>query len=651
MFGLVVGSVATILGGQIVAASCGDSNVEAGEHCDDGGVCIGGPLAGTQCSSEDDCTAGGACFGGLDDLRVCVSHNDCRGGACRRCRPVGGDGCAANCTFENRIEVGLVDGQVSPRQDEIVFGTSGAVIFGPFLTIPLPFYRGSLALTVGGAIHGISPVVIRAGDLGLSAIPAGAGACACIRAATQFTCGGTALELDGQPSTNCSPNQAPTACPAESACAPIHGVGNAGSGFIDCGAHAIDVEVTQDCNATPNAPGRLSVTSTDQSSEPSDPAHGNAMVSLGIGTSSVVGGCSGTTVEYGPDQYFCTDDDPPINLFQSPVWFTTGMVTGTVFNPGDYEDVLGPISIRGEPFACNGSSLDVSSAVLGGVLTTCDLPTVNDIVMPISFAFAPTPTPQPTFTRGSPSPTGTITPTFTLSPTRTFTPTVAVHVITDDVALPCNVEPGARFHFDVSLVGQGVAAIQHKLLFVNTGIDVDTASCTINPAIGPDRPLSIISKKVCGGEPPPSGCPTAAQSNISVIDLQIFGVASLGPTPIPQGKLYSCEGEVVHQPYRSPLSIEDVVASDNRGNRLPARGIGGFVSIACAPSPTPSQRSCAGDCNLSSVVTVDELLTLVSVVLGHQTIEVCTVGDADVDGTITVDEVIGALIRALNGCE
>lgn len=106
----------------------------------------------------------------------------------------------------------------------------------------------------------------------------------------------------------------------------------------------------------------------------------------------------------------------------------------------------------------------------------------------------------------------------------------------------------------------------------------------------------------------------------------------------------------MHQPHLSPLSIQDVVASDNAGNRIPARGIGGFVSVACS-SPTPSPTTCAGDCNRSSVVTVDELLTLVSVALGQQGIEVCTVGDTDVDGKITVDEVIGALMRALGGCE
>lgn len=175
-----------------------------------------------ECSSEDDCAAGGACFGGLDDLRVCLSDNDCRGGVCQRCRPVGGDGCAANCTFENRIEVGLVYAQIAPSQDEIVLGTSGAVIFGPFLTIPLPFI-GSLTLTVGGAIDGISPVVIKTSDLDLAAIPAGTAACACIRAATQFTCGGTVLEANGRSSANCTPNvPGTTTCPAESGCAPVH---------------------------------------------------------------------------------------------------------------------------------------------------------------------------------------------------------------------------------------------------------------------------------------------------------------------------------------------------------------------------------------------------------------------------------------------
>ena len=234
------------------AAYCGDDIREPSEDCDDGGVCIGGPSAGSECSSEPECIGAGACFGGLDDLRVCTSSDDCRLGTCRHCRPVGGDGCAANCTLESPIRAFVVDGFIAPSQEEIVFGTSGAILFGPLLTIPLRF-RGAITLTVGRSRDGVLPVVIKTSDVDLDRIPIGL-PCVCVRGATQFTCGGTLLEPDGHSTDNCDPG-APDAveCPEQKPCAALHGDGNTASGFISCGGPAVDVEVTRDCNATPGA--------------------------------------------------------------------------------------------------------------------------------------------------------------------------------------------------------------------------------------------------------------------------------------------------------------------------------------------------------------------------------------------------------------
>lgn len=49
-------------------------------------------------------------------------------------------------------------------------------------------------------------------------------------------------------------------------------------------------------------------------------------------------------------------------------------------------------------------------------------------------------------------------------------------------------------------------------------------------------------------------------------------------------------------------------------------------------------------------MTVDELLTMVSIALGNAEVSVCFAGDASDDGQITVDEILTAVNNALNGC-
>jgi hypothetical protein len=47
---------------------------------------------------------------------------------------------------------------------------------------------------------------------------------------------------------------------------------------------------------------------------------------------------------------------------------------------------------------------------------------------------------------------------------------------------------------------------------------------------------------------------------------------------------------------------------------------------------------------------VDELLVLVNISLGSAPVSACTSADVEPDGAITVDEILVAVNRALNGC-
>jgi RHS repeat-associated protein len=75
------------------------------------------------------------------------------------------------------------------------------------------------------------------------------------------------------------------------------------------------------------------------------------------------------------------------------------------------------------------------------------------------------------------------------------------------------------------------------------------------------------------------------------------------------------------------------------------------------PIDTPVHRNpvgpipdCTGDCDASLQVTVNELLAMVNIALGNVNPAACIAGDLNLDGTVTVDEIIMGVTFAVNGC-
>jgi hypothetical protein len=60
---------------------------------------------------------------------------------------------------------------------------------------------------------------------------------------------------------------------------------------------------------------------------------------------------------------------------------------------------------------------------------------------------------------------------------------------------------------------------------------------------------------------------------------------------------------------------------------------------------------CPGDCNGDGQVTVDEIVTAVSIALGNVPLTQCPAADDNGDGSVTVDELLRAVSAALAGCE
>lgn len=88
----------------------------------------------------------------------------------------------------------------------------------------------------------------------------------------------------------------------------------------------------------------------------------------------------------------------------------------------------------------------------------------------------------------------------------------------------------------------------------------------------------------------------------------------------------------------------------------PTRSPTSTVPAATSPTPTASPAAspvavlCVGDCDGSSSVTIDELVTGVNIALGSAPMRVCPAFDCNHDGQVTVNCLVRAVNAALNGC-
>ena len=414
---------------------CGNGVIEGDEECDDGGICTGGDNAGTACTSEADCVGNGVCVGGEKFSTACASDADCPGSRCVRCRPFGGDGCAANCTFERKV-----------RGDFFFRAGSSAVVMveGDIpLTVPLD---GSQVLTYGKpGPDGVIPVVIKEAESVIRRTTL-AGVCVCVRPVPAKTCGGTLFEADGVTrSLDCS-FQDTCAANNKPPCSFLHGPGNSTSGFIGCqGLSPANMNWVQDAGGNPPPPPPTPIPGSGPPIVTffgdGPPGSGIFVSTTRIGTAS--GGCTqpspspGVTPTplWGPNREFCDDDDPeyargvpnsiPLLTGQSSIVITNFYRTST----GRIETLpsTGPATITGAPFNCErllAPTPSVIGAAIAGGFTALNQPQFGSLVTTNKFAYATaTFTRTPTITPTGPTRTPTRSATATRSGTPTRTPT------------------------------------------------------------------------------------------------------------------------------------------------------------------------------------------------------------------------------------
>lgn len=273
---------------------------------------------------------------------------------------------------------------------------------------------------------------------------------------------------------------------------------------------------------------------------------------------------------------------------------------------------------------------------------------------------ASTPTASPTATDTPEPPTATSTGTPGLP---TLTPTPGLPTITPGGAAirlsTAMGSPGDQVMFDAVLDtgGADVGTAQNDITFDSfnvpvAALDNGTPDCAKNPDLTDKVPgFSFLSK----------GC-TAVMCTMRAFLFQFAPI-----TAIADGStLYSCSVNISPQapPGEYPLSISQVRLSNPLGTPVAGAGVDGKIVVVPRPTETatptetptasPSQTAtptpCAGDCNHSNDVTIEEVITMVNIALGNSLLSACPAGDVDGNGSITVNEIIVAVNNSLHGC-
>lgn len=94
-----------------------------------------------------------------------------------------------------------------------------------------------------------------------------------------------------------------------------------------------------------------------------------------------------------------------------------------------------------------------------------------------------------------------------------------------------------------------------------------------------------------------------------------------------------------------PLVAGPALGSDPDGQPLALIGVDGVITVE-APLPP----ACAGDCDGSGQVSINELLLGVNILIGNASPEQCRAVDTNGDGRVAVNELVQAVNAALGSC-
>ncbi len=404
--------------GLIVAPpGCGNGSLEGDEECDDGGACIGGPGEGSPCQGPAQCPGGA-------------------------CRPVGGDGCAANCTREEAHVLTLDPALSSLRVETEV------------LRIPLAL-SGQLTLRTGKPrpSTGIdeTPITLRASEIRIAPVQVRGLGCLCLAGkatvalgpgnagAGAVSCGGPLQNVDVTSSIDHDIRDVDPSCtegtremPGQCANAVCEGDSNAKQlcrGSFDCGGNqdaCIGVEVTSRAGTGQPGSALMDLHLVTRHEPFNCQTETDSKICVGGATPGSPfclddSYCSGGSCvpAKGPDGVPCTGDDPfpggwlnigegrgPVPLVLLPIEvqarFTTGAAAAEVLDAnaeaesrlGAGEDCGGrpcETEVSGSPFTCTGSqpSGNLAGIAFAAAFPSLDLAGIGDSVTTLVLAAGP----------------------------------------------------------------------------------------------------------------------------------------------------------------------------------------------------------------------------------------------------------------------
>lgn len=131
-------------------------------------------------------------------------------------------------------------------------------------------------------------------------------------------------------------------------------------------------------------------------------------------------------------------------------------------------------------------------------------------------------------------------------------------------------------------------------------------------------------------------CPQEGRTSVILMDLR-------GDTVLPAG-----DGPIAVWTFS--LDSDALLESTPLGLRVNQARSGPTVVEMSASGAELILTRCTGDCDGDNSTTVDEIVRMVNIALGTQSLILCRPGDTVVDGQVTVDEIVTAVNNALGGC-
>ncbi len=160
--------------------------------------------------------------------------------------------------------------------------------------------------------------------------------------------------------------------------------------------------------------------------------------------------------------------------------------------------------------------------------------------------------------------------------------------------------------------------------------------CTVNGSISLDVQSFVFT---------PSGCtPGDDCTGVHALVLSVDN-----ETPIPDGALlFTCAVSIGAETGAGvyPITAGEMLGSDPDGVPVSVIGSDGAITV----DETPPPPACAGDCDASGDVSINELLVGVNILINGAALDLCPAMDTNGDGSITVNELVQAVNVALGTC-